>query len=167
MVRLHCPNSNLISQELVNWTLSNQIRRIEVQVGAAYGSNPETVLRILTTVARKHPGVLEKPEPVALFRGFGDSSLNFALRCFSSFDDWLALAANWESGSTRRSEKPGLRSRSPSGTYESRANLQRPELGRKPGAGGEDQSPSPSKGPALDVPPKMAGNESQKPASCF
>jgi small-conductance mechanosensitive channel len=89
-----CPNSNLISRDLVNWTLSSQIRRIEVQVGAAYGSNPETVIGILTTIARNHPGVLRTPEPVALFRGFGDSSLNFALRCFSSFTDWLALSSD-------------------------------------------------------------------------
>jgi small-conductance mechanosensitive channel len=88
-----CPNSNLISQELVNWTLSGQVRRLEVQVGTDYGSNPETVLAILMNVARTHPKVLQYPEPVALFRGFGDSSLNFALRCFSSFDDWLMLTS--------------------------------------------------------------------------
>jgi small-conductance mechanosensitive channel len=56
-------------------------------VSTAYNSNPETVLEILKNVARNTPGVLEDPEPVAIFRGFGESALNFALRFFCSFSE--------------------------------------------------------------------------------
>jgi potassium-dependent mechanosensitive channel len=88
-----CPNSSLISQALVNWTLSSQVRRVELPVGAAYHSNPETVLEILKNVAQGTPGVLKDPEPVVLFRGFGESSLNFVLRFFCSFNDSPAVAS--------------------------------------------------------------------------
>jgi potassium-dependent mechanosensitive channel len=89
-----CPNSNLISQQLINWTLSSQTRRVEVQVGAAYHSDPGTVLNILKTVAENYPGVLKDPQPVALFMGFGESSLNFVLRFFCSLDDFASLSSN-------------------------------------------------------------------------
>jgi small-conductance mechanosensitive channel len=88
-----CPNSNLISKELINWTLSSQVRRIELTVGTAYHSDPETVIQLLTNVARNTPGVLPQPEPGVLFRGFGESSLNFALRCFCSFNDYPTLSS--------------------------------------------------------------------------
>ena len=73
------PNANLVSNEVINWTLSDQNRRIEVAVGVAYGTDPDQVLEILRETATGHPEVLEDPEPVALFRGFGDSSLDFTI----------------------------------------------------------------------------------------
>ncbi len=88
-----CPNSNLISKELINWTLSEQIRRVDVQVRVGYGTNPETVLAVLKKAASGSPGVVAKPEPVALFKGFGESGLNFELRVFTSYADWISLSS--------------------------------------------------------------------------
>jgi small-conductance mechanosensitive channel len=59
--------------------------RIRVPVGVAYGSNTEKVREVLLEVARAHPSVLTDetvPEPVVLFLDFGESSLNFELRCY-------------------------------------------------------------------------------------
>ncbi len=77
------PNANLISNDIINWTFSDHKRRIEVTVGVAYGVDPETVLALLPSLAAKHQDVLDDPEPVALFLGFGDSSLDFSLRCWT------------------------------------------------------------------------------------
>jgi small-conductance mechanosensitive channel len=77
------PNANLISNEIINWTFSDRKRRIEVTVGVAYGVDPETVLALLPSLAAEHPDVLKDPEPFALFLGFGDSSLDFSLRCWT------------------------------------------------------------------------------------
>jgi len=49
----------------------------------AYGTDPRRVLELLVAAARSHPEVLPEPEPLALFTGFGDSSLDFELRVFS------------------------------------------------------------------------------------
>lgn len=77
------PNANLISNELINWTFSDHKRRIEVKVGVAYGVDPETVLTLLPSLVSDHPDVLKEPKPIALFLGFGDSSLDFSLRCWT------------------------------------------------------------------------------------
>ena len=42
------PNSQLISDKVTNWTLSNRQRRIELRVGVAYGSDPKRVIELLT-----------------------------------------------------------------------------------------------------------------------
>jgi len=80
------PNSNLISNKLINWTLSDNRKRIEVKVGVAYGSDPNIVLELLRKVANGHENVLKDPEPLALFDAFGDSSLNFRLLFWVYFE---------------------------------------------------------------------------------
>jgi small-conductance mechanosensitive channel len=74
------PNANLISGELINWTLSDRRRRIDIPVDVAYGSDIEKVREILLKVAAEHPNAMEDPEPWVLFRGFGDDGLKFELR---------------------------------------------------------------------------------------
>ncbi len=80
------PNMDLISGAVTNWTLSDQQRRIEIPVGAAYGTDPEQVISLLLGVARAHEDVLEHPPPLALFQGFGESSLDFVLRSWTDRD---------------------------------------------------------------------------------
>jgi potassium-dependent mechanosensitive channel len=76
------PNGNLISNELINWTLSDQKRRVEVSIGVKYGTDPRKVLDILRDIAIKHDMVLNDPEPLCLFTAHGESSLDFRLLCW-------------------------------------------------------------------------------------
>ena len=78
------PNSELISGVVKNMTLSSKTGRIIVPVGVAYGTDVNKVRDLLLSAANQHQLVLSKPEPVVLFIGFGDSSLDFELRCFVS-----------------------------------------------------------------------------------
>jgi len=80
------PNGNLISNQMINWTLSDNQRRLDIKIGAAYGSNPNLILKLLEKVAKNHEFVLKDPEPRALFEEFGDSSLNFRLLCWVPFE---------------------------------------------------------------------------------
>jgi potassium efflux system protein len=73
------PNGNLISNELINWTLSDQRRRGEIRMGVAYGTDPQKVLDLLLEAAGSNERVLEDPKPWAIFLGFGESSLDFRL----------------------------------------------------------------------------------------
>lgn len=74
------PNSDLVSQPLTNWTLSDRRSRLRLPVGIAYGSDVPLAMEILEEVSVEHPLVLEDPEPQALFLEFGDSSLQLELR---------------------------------------------------------------------------------------
>jgi small-conductance mechanosensitive channel len=89
------PNSNLLSNQLINWTLSSQWRRLDIPVRIAYGTDPEQVIKLLVGVAESHPGVLLQRPPAAFFRGFGESALNFELRFWSAQQDtWLHLLSD-------------------------------------------------------------------------
>ncbi len=89
------PNADLISGRVVNWTLSDKLRRIELKVGVAYGTDPTRVKDLLSKVAAGHRDVLAAPPPVALFKGFGDSSLDFVLRFWTAdFENWLIIGSD-------------------------------------------------------------------------
>ncbi|MGR9046576.1 MAG: DUF3772 domain-containing protein [Gammaproteobacteria bacterium] len=76
------PNSDLISHPLLNWTHADKTGRVIVPVGVAYGTDTRRVREILLEVAAAHDLVFSSPAPSVLFKGFGDSCLNFELRAF-------------------------------------------------------------------------------------
>ncbi|MEK6775589.1 MAG: mechanosensitive ion channel domain-containing protein, partial [bacterium] len=74
------PNSDLVSNQVTNWTFSDRMARLVITVGIAYGSDVPLTMRLLSEAARGHPLVLKNPEPQVLFIRFGESSLDFELR---------------------------------------------------------------------------------------
>jgi potassium efflux system protein len=82
-IDLIVPNGDFISSRVANWTLADAARRVTLPVGVAYGTSPLRVIELLGRVARAHPEVLPVPEPEVLFRGFGESSLDFELRVWA------------------------------------------------------------------------------------
>jgi small-conductance mechanosensitive channel len=93
------PNSQFITANVTNWTLSDQLRRIDLPVGVNYASAPKRVIEVLESVARTTPGILEKPPPKCLFTGYGDSSINFELRAWTDqFNNWRAIRSELASG---------------------------------------------------------------------
>jgi small-conductance mechanosensitive channel len=101
------PNGDLVSARVTNWTLSDRKRRLILPVGVAYGSPPRRVLELLDDVARSHPQVLEDPAPVVLFRGFGESALDFELRVFTEAD-WLVVMSELAVATTEALESAGI-----------------------------------------------------------
>lgn len=86
------PNSMLISDEVINWTMSDKRRRIDIPVGVAYGSDAKMVMELLTGIAASEPDILDDPSPVTLFKGFGDNSIDFELRGWTDdTEHWVAL----------------------------------------------------------------------------
>lgn len=86
------PNGNLISNEVINWTLSDQTRRIEVIVGVSYSSDPHEVQKILMKVLKSHKDIVSDPEPNVFFRDLGESSLDFRMLSWTlNFDQWIRI----------------------------------------------------------------------------
>ena len=102
------PNGDLISKEVVNWTLSDESRRIEVLVTVAYGSDVSKVLEILERVASAHPSVLDTPQPSAQLIGFGELALNFRLLAWTHLADSINVLGNLHVTINEELEKAGI-----------------------------------------------------------
>jgi len=88
------PNSTLITNDVINYTLSDRKKRRDINVGVAYGSDPHQVMEIIKKVANENPNVLKTPAPWALFDGFGESSLNFRIRIWTTMDTGMTTKSD-------------------------------------------------------------------------
>ena len=85
------PNGNLISNQMINWTLSDSFRRMDIRLGVAYGTDPDQVIEIMKKTAGEHDRVNKVPAPSAFFLGFGESSLDFRLLAWTEIDHRLTV----------------------------------------------------------------------------
>jgi potassium efflux system protein len=86
------PNSDLITNQVTNWTLAERLSRIRIPVGVAYGSDVPLVMKTILECAASNQTVLKHPAPQVLFVNFGGSSLDFELRAWlADFDTRLRV----------------------------------------------------------------------------
>jgi potassium efflux system protein len=82
------PNKHFITEQILNWTLSDAIIRVIFPVSVGRGSEVARVREILHALASEHPMVLKEPEPSVIFKGFGPGALQFELRVFIHREDY-------------------------------------------------------------------------------
>ncbi|MCB0342794.1 MAG: mechanosensitive ion channel [Pseudobdellovibrionaceae bacterium] len=85
------PNSSFLEKNVLNWTLSDDLVRIKVAVGVAYGSDTERVENFLKQAAGEEDAILKYPEPIVVFADFGDNSLNFEVYFWTHLTDMMNI----------------------------------------------------------------------------
>lgn len=88
------PNAKLIADQVINWTLSDQRRRLEIDIGVSYGSDPERVIGLLAEIGGAHAKVFAEPAATAIFLRHGPSSLDFQLQAWVTFDDSASVRSD-------------------------------------------------------------------------
>jgi len=89
------PNSQFISANVTNWTLSDQLRRIDLSVSVTSSVALQEVIELLEAVAATDPRVLPKPPPQGLFVNYEDKALNFELRVWTDqFEGWPGIRSD-------------------------------------------------------------------------
>jgi small-conductance mechanosensitive channel len=74
------PNENLITNQVVNWSYSSLLVRLDVEFGVAYSSDLHAVRDLAVAVAKGAKRVIASPAPICHVTGFGDSAVNLLLR---------------------------------------------------------------------------------------
>lgn len=74
------PNEDFITTQVVNWSFSDQLVRLDVEFGVSYDSDPHQVIELAIEAAKSCRRVYDGREPVCWMTAFADSSLNFILR---------------------------------------------------------------------------------------
>ncbi len=77
------PNSLITTNKVVNWSHQSNRTRFRIEVGVAYGSDVDLVIKILEESAREYPDIIGKESVEARLMNFGNSSLDFHLLFFS------------------------------------------------------------------------------------
>lgn len=85
------PNNDLLSQHVINWTLSNNQRRIEIIIGVKYGTDLTKAKQILENTLISNNRIEKNPAPTALLHQFNSSSIDFRLLFWSDISDWQII----------------------------------------------------------------------------
>jgi len=103
------PNSDLVSNQVTNWTLSNRMVRLVIPVGVEYGSDVPLVMETLKEAAMASSKVMRLPEPQVFFVNFGESSLDFELRVWmSNIDDRFTVKSQLHQEIDSRFRQAGI-----------------------------------------------------------
>jgi potassium efflux system protein len=86
------PNGKLISERVINWTLSSRQHGIELPITVAQDSDPGRVIKLLEKTAAAHPLVTGAPPPQALVVKLGPDSFTFELRAWTDQSElWMQI----------------------------------------------------------------------------
>ncbi len=86
-LRVIIPNSKLLENTFINWSLMDNLLRREINVGVAYGSDMDLAMQICRDIMNGDYDVEKRPEPLVIFSDFGDNSLNICMYY------WITLSA--------------------------------------------------------------------------
>jgi len=81
------PNQAFLSEKITNWSLSDRVTRVVINVGIGYGSDAKKAEALLLKIANQCEVVKKNPAPSVFFTGFGADSLDFDLRVYVSLSD--------------------------------------------------------------------------------
>ena len=78
------PNEDFITKEVINWSYSDELVRVDAEVGVSYNSDLRVVQELMMEAIKEKDRILSEPSPNVLLIDFGDSSVNFELRFWIS-----------------------------------------------------------------------------------
>ncbi len=90
-IHIVVPNSDLLEHNITNWTLSDDLVRVSITVGAAYGSDTKKLAALLKEATLEQNQVLKHPEPIVLFHNFGDNALEFQVHYWAQMRNMFEL----------------------------------------------------------------------------
>ncbi len=83
-ITLIIPNSEFISATVTNWSHNDRNVAIRIPVGVSYKEDPLKVKETILSVLKNLDGILSTPEPEVLFTEYGDNSINFTVRIWTT-----------------------------------------------------------------------------------
>lgn len=86
------PNKAFLSEKIINWSLSDNMSRVVIDIGIGYGSDAAKAEELLLKIAKANKFVKKDPGPSVVFTGFGADSLDFKLRAFVAMSDRVKVA---------------------------------------------------------------------------
>lgn len=89
------PNTQLATNTVINYTRSGK-RRVEVNVGIAYGEDVNKARSVLVEMTKKHPLIMQDEEnaPSVIVTSLDNNSVNIQVRAWVKSDDYLTVLAD-------------------------------------------------------------------------
>jgi small conductance mechanosensitive channel len=87
------PNANLSNDKIINFTVNGNLR-VDIEIGVDYGSNFKQVKEVVFNILNNHPLILKEPAPSVFVKTLNNSSVDFAIRPWSTAADYWTVRAD-------------------------------------------------------------------------
>jgi len=101
------PNKLVWGSIIVNYTRM-PTRRVDVDVGVAYGTDLDRAIKLAMDLMKSHPKVLDEPEPGVVITALGDSAINLQLRAWTKTEDYWTVKGDLTRGIYELYTKEGI-----------------------------------------------------------
>jgi potassium-dependent mechanosensitive channel len=103
------PNSELISSQVLNWTLKDKFGRVDIKIAVAHGTDLKKLREVLLACTAGDQRISRLPAPLVVFRDFGPNCFNFELRCFvNDVDNSLGVQSDLRFAIVEAFERNGI-----------------------------------------------------------
>ena len=101
------PNKLVWGSIIVNYTRM-PTRRVDVDVGVAYGTDLDRAVKLAIDLMKNHPLVLDEPEPTVVITALADSSINLQLRAWAKTENYWTVKGDLTKGIYELYTKEGI-----------------------------------------------------------
>jgi potassium efflux system protein len=74
------PNKVFVTDQLINWSLTDTITRVIIKIGVAYETDLDLARKLMLQAVQENPRVMRDPAPIVLFLGISASTFDHELR---------------------------------------------------------------------------------------
>ena len=89
------PNGNLLDQHVINWTMGNSHRRVEIATGVAYGTNLEKAKKLVLDLLAADKRIMVPPPPLVIIKDFNSHAIDIRILFWiEHFNTWIEIKSD-------------------------------------------------------------------------
>jgi small-conductance mechanosensitive channel len=104
------PNGNLLRDPVINWTMGNSHRRVEIATGLAFGTNLEKTKKLVLDILSADKRIMPQPPPLVLIKDFNNDSIEIRILFWiEDFKTWTQIKSDTIEAIDEAFKKEGIK----------------------------------------------------------
>jgi len=109
------PNGNLLSEQMINWTMGNRNRRVEIVAAVAYGTDRGKTKKLLLDLLAADKRIAPTPQPIVLVKDLNSNGIEIRILFWiEDFETWIQIKSDMIEAIDEAFEKEGIQIPNPS-----------------------------------------------------
>jgi small-conductance mechanosensitive channel len=109
------PNGNLLNEQMINWTMGNSSRRVEIVTGVAYGTDLEKTKKLLLDLLAADKRIVAFPKPSVLIKELNSGAIELRILFWiEHYSTWIQTKSDMIETIDQAFKKEGIKIPNPS-----------------------------------------------------
>ena len=122
------PNGNLLRDPVINWTMGNSHRRVEIVAGLAHGTNLEKTKKLVLDILSADKRIMSQPPSLVLIKDFNSDSIEIRILFWiEDFKTWTQIKSDTIEAIDEAFKKEGIKILAPEEDVKKRSPISEEE----------------------------------------